>query len=77
MSIFFRQQRYNKYLLNILTMLPLIFISWTLLKDDPAFKIDINNPIMSLVALSVQDAARGLLRVFVLLGAGRAFVQVS
>jgi len=77
MSIFFRQQRYNKYLLNILTMLPLIFISWSLLKDDPAFRIDLNNPIMSLVALSVQDAARGLLRVFVLLGAGRAFVLVS
>jgi transglutaminase-like putative cysteine protease len=77
MSIFFRQQRYNKYLLNILVMLPLIFISWTLLKDDPAFRIDLNNPIMSLVSLSIPDAARGLLRVFVLLGAGRAFVLVT
>ncbi len=77
MSIFFRQQRYNKYLLNILIMVPLIFIAWSLLKDDPAFKFDLNNPINSLVSLSVQDAARGVLRVFVLLGAGRAFVLVS
>jgi hypothetical protein len=75
-SIWFRMRRYNRYLLNILTMVPLLTLTWALTRTHPGLQIDWNNVWGSMMSHEVMDQLAGMLQVFVLLSAGRAFLLV-
>ncbi len=76
-SIYFRQRRYNRIALNLITMLPLLILTWALTHMHPGLQIDWNNPWQSMMNKDTYDAMNGLLLVFVLLSSGRAFLLVT
>ncbi len=75
-SIWFRMRRYNRYLLNIITMVPLLALTWALTHTHPGLQIDWNNFWNSVMSRDVMEQLAGMLQVFVLLSAGRAFLLV-
>ncbi len=76
-SLYFRQRSYNRIFLNLMVMVPLIGITWALLKDDPGLAIDWNDFQTSLLAVDSMARFNALLKVFTFLAAGRAFVLVT
>ena len=76
-SVYFRRRRYNRIVLNLLTMLPLLILSWALTHTHPGLQIDWNNAMASVMGKDSYDVMNGLLLVFALLASGRAFILVS
>lgn len=76
-SIYLRQKGYNRILLNILVLMPLLGLTWTLVREHPGFQIDWSNPIASAMAGEGYIQLEAMLLVFVLLAAGRAFLIIS
>jgi len=76
-SLYFRQRSYNRVFLNLAVMVPLIAITWALLKDDPGVAIDWNDFQTSIMAVDSMVRFNALLKVFTFLAAGRAFVLVT
>ncbi|MEI7832050.1 MAG: transglutaminase domain-containing protein, partial [bacterium] len=76
-SLYFRQRSYNRIFLNLAVMVPLIAITWALLKDDPGTAIDWNDFQTSIMAVDTMVRFNALLKVFTFLAAGRAFVLVT
>ena len=77
-SIYFRQRQYNRIALNLIIMLPLLVVTWVLVRNQPGLQIDWTNPWSSvLLHDSSLDMMGGLLHIFVLLAAGRAFLLVT
>jgi len=76
-SIYFRQRRYNRIVLNLLTMVPLLILTWTLTHTHPGLQFDWNNLLASIMSIRADEEMDGLLMVFALLACGRAFLLVS
>jgi transglutaminase-like putative cysteine protease len=76
-SIFFRQLQVNRLTLNILVTIPLVVITWVIIRGDPGLQQDWSGSLVALLSSRIMPAAFTLLHVLVLLSAGRAFVLVS
>lgn len=76
-SIYFRQRQYNRIVMNLLIMLPLLVFTWALVHAHPGLQIDWGNLWSSVLARDSMDMLGGLLHIFALLAAGRAFLLVT
>jgi len=76
-SVYFRQRQYNRIVLNLITMVPLLTVTWALTKGHPGLQIDWNNLAGWMMSHDGWDQLEGMLHVFVLLSAGRAFLLVT
>jgi len=76
-SIYFRQRQYNRIIMNLIIMLPLLALTWSLTHSHRGLQIDWNNLWSSMLTHDSWEVMAGLLLVFSLLAAGRAFLLVS
>lgn len=76
-SIYFRQRQYHPIALNLLVTIPLLALTWALLRTHPGLQIDWSDPISSAFSHDENLQLEGLLNVVALLSAGRAFLLVT
>jgi transglutaminase-like putative cysteine protease len=76
-SLFFRQRGYNRILMNLLVIVPLLTITWSLVRGHPGFQYDWRDPVASALAGDSWAQLEAVLNVFVLLAAGRTFLIVA
>jgi transglutaminase-like putative cysteine protease len=77
-SVYFRQRGYNRIVLNLVTTLPLLILTWMLVRSLPGLDIDWSNPLGSIIASeSSLDQLDGMLHIFTVLAAGRALLLVT
>ncbi|HEX2951235.1 MAG TPA: transglutaminase domain-containing protein [Armatimonadota bacterium] len=76
-SIFFRQRRYNRIVLNLIIMVPLLGLTWALVRNLPGLRLDWSEPIESLMTVEGADFLISLLHIVAITAAGRAFLLVT
>jgi transglutaminase-like putative cysteine protease len=76
-SIYFRQRQYNRIALNLVTTVPLLLLAWVMLRDYPMMQVDWLHPWEAMLTQEITDQLVGMLHLFILLSAGRAFLLVS
>jgi len=76
-SVYFRQRGYNRIILNLLTTLPLLVLTWLLVRSLPGLQIDWSNPLGSIIGSESLDQLDGMLHIFTILAAGRAILLVT
>ena len=76
-SMALSRRQYNRVLLNVLAMAPLLLLTWWLVKDMPGMQIDWSRPLESIMSNPVPDQLVGLLHILVITAAGRAFLLVT
>jgi len=77
-SVYFRQRGYNRIVLNLVTTLPLLILTWILVRSLPGLQLDWSNPLGSILSSeSSLDQLDGMLHIFTVLAAGRAMLLVS
>ncbi|HEY3376148.1 MAG TPA: transglutaminase domain-containing protein [Armatimonadota bacterium] len=76
-SVFFRQRQYNRILLNLIIMLPLLLLTWLLVRDLPGLQLDWSHLYDSLLSRDTTDTLLGMLHILVITAAGRALLLVS
>jgi len=76
-SVYFRQRGYNRIMLNLVTTLPLLILTWLLVRSLPGLQLDWSNPLGSLMSSDSMDQLDGMLHIFTLLAAGRAILLVT
>lgn len=76
-SVYFRQRGYNRIVLNLVTTIPLLVLTWLMVRSQPGLQIDWSNPLGSILSSESMDQLTGMLHIFTLLAAGRAFLLVT
>jgi len=76
-SVYFRQRGYNRIVLNLITTLPLLLLTWGLTRTHPGLQLDWSNPLASMLSRDSIDQLAGMLHVFTVLAAGRAFLLLA
>lgn len=76
-SVIFRQRQYHRILLNLLVMVPLLILTWLLVKDMPGLQLDWADPISSITIHDSTELFLVLLNILVVTAAGRAFILVT
>ena len=76
-SVYFRQRGYNRIVLNLITTIPLLILTWALVRTHPGLQFDWANPLTSMLSHESQEQLDGMLHVFAVLAAGRAFLLIT
>lgn len=76
-SVYFRQRGYNRIVLNLATTIPLLVLTWLLVRSLPGLQIDWSNPMGSIIGSESMDQLDGMLHIFTVLAAGRAILLVT
>jgi hypothetical protein len=76
-SLYFRRFYQLRILLNLIVMGPLLYLTWALVHDLPGLQLDWQNPLESIATHATADLLVGILHIFVIIAAGRAFLLVS
>jgi len=77
-SVYFRQRGFNRIVLNLVTTLPLLLLTWMLVRSLPGMQIDWSNPLGSFMSGdSSLDQLNGMLQIFTVLAAGRSLLLVT
>ena len=76
-SVYFRQRQYNRSLLNVIVMVPLLLLTWSLVKSHPGLQLNWSDPLGYILAHDSYEQLEGILNIFTLLAAGRAFLLIS
>lgn len=76
-SIFLARRGVNRILLNLVTMAPLLLLTWSLIQGMPGMSIDWSSPWESFIGTEVSDNLSLLLHILVIIAAGRAFSLVT
>ncbi|MHB0938675.1 MAG: transglutaminase TgpA family protein [Armatimonadota bacterium] len=76
-SVYFRQRGYNRIVLNLVTTIPLLVLTWLLVRSLPGLQIDWSNPLGSIIGSESMDQLDGMLHIFTILAAGRAILLVT
>ena len=77
LSVYFRQRQYHRTVLNLIVMLPLILLTWSMVHNHPGLQFNWSDPMDSMMAHDSIEQLEGVLHVFTLLSAGRAFLLVT
>ncbi len=76
-SIYFRQRRYHRIVLNLVITGPLLVLTWLLVHNHPGLQFNWSNPMEAMMNRDSYDQLEGMLHIFTLLAAGRAFLLVN
>jgi len=76
-SVYFRQRQYHRIILNLIITIPLLIMTWAMVNKLPGLQFNWSDPVSSMLAHDSSEQLDGVLHVFTLLAAGRAFLIVT
>ena len=76
-SVNFRQRQYHRIVLNLIITVPLLILTWVMVHTHPGLQFNWSDPMDSMLSHDSIEQLQGVLWVFTLLAAGRAFLLVT